>query len=118
MTVYKSTKHILTNPFEKIPSNIDSSYGYPTVHVDWDYQKEISIYDVEIWQQIFYESGVVGIYAAHVPQIEFYFITYNIFIDKEKGIETFYGPGASEATISRAKSLGIELPFTTRYVKN
>lgn len=117
MTVYKSTNHILNNPFEKIPSDTESfSYGTRTTN-DFDYSKPCSIYDVKMWEQIYYEPGVIGIYASYDPMIEFYMITYNIFIDKEKGIETFFGPSAVEEIISRAKILGINLPVFTKYVK-
>jgi hypothetical protein len=116
MSVYKSTAHILANPFEKNPADVDVSFFYPTEGTDWDYTKTVSIYDVKMWQQLYYVAGGVGVYVAHIPKIEFYMITYNIFIDKPAGVETFYGPHAVADVISRAKELTINLPITTDFL--
>lgn len=118
MTAYKSTKHILANPYEKMPANIDSNFYYPTEDADWDYTKKVTIHDIKMWQQLYYEPGGVGIYVAHVPKIECYIITYNVFIDKSNGVKLFYGEHAVEEIISRANQLGIELPVKTTYITN
>jgi|TARA_B110000977_G_scaffold22713_1_gene27387 hypothetical protein len=118
MSVYKSTNHILANPYEKLPGNIDSNFYYPTTDQGWDYSKDFSIADVKMWQQLHYTPGGVGVYVSHVPRIEFYMITYNVFIDKEKGIETFYGDRAVEEVISKTAELGLEIPVNTNYISN
>lgn len=118
MPIFKSTNHILNKPFEKMPSNTKNFFYEIQSTDDFDYSKPYSIYDIKMWEQIYYEPGFIGIYVAHNPKIEFYMITYNIFIDKEKGIETFFGSSAVEEVISRANNLGIELPVVTEYVKN
>lgn len=107
--MYKSTAHILNNPFEKLINFSKNSYYYHTPNIEWDYQKKISIHDIKMWQQLYYIQGIIGIYAAHDPMIEFYIITHNIFLDKKEGIETFYGIDCTNDLISRAKQFGITL---------
>lgn len=118
MTAYKSTNHILANPYEKMPDDLDPNFYYPTTDCDWDYSQEVTIRDIKMWQQLFYQPGGVGIYVAHNPKIEFYMITYNVFIDNEKGVEVFYGKHAVEEVISKARELGIELPIQSTYISN
>lgn len=110
MSVYKSTKHILDNPFEALPDNIDRGFVYPYTNEAWNYSTAMTIWDIKMWEQIYYEPGWIGIYGAHVPKIEFYMITYNLFIEREKGIETFYGVTASKDVVKKASLIGIDLP--------
>lgn len=117
MTAYKTTAHILANPYERMPDNLDSGFEYYKVDKNLTLDSPPSISDIKMWEQLYYESGVVGIYVSYDPKIEFYMITYNVFIDKEKGIETFFGSNAVEELVSRANKLGIDLPVVTEYVK-
>jgi hypothetical protein len=111
MSIYKSTKHIISNPYEKMPANLDSRFGY--YRVDTKVINSFNIDEVKMWEQIYYEPGFVGVYAAYDPYVEFYMITYNIFIDRPLGIETFFGNDAVEKVIDKTKKLGINLKIYT-----
>lgn len=113
MSVYKTTNHILSNPYEKLPENLDSQFSYYKVEKNVKIKTQLKIEEIKVWEQIYYEPGIVGIYAAHDPNIEFYMITYNFFIDRNFGIETFYGEEGVNAIIHKTKQLGIDLNFTT-----
>ena len=76
---------------------------------EWDHSKILKIDDVVIWEQLHYEPGNVGIYASWDPYAEFYMIVFNLFVDFDLGIETFFGKGANRKVVDRAKELGIEL---------
>ena len=118
MSEYKSTKHILANPYELLPNNLDTNFLYPTTECSWDYNKPITIHDVSMWQQLYYVPGLAGVYVAHVPKIEFYMITYNVFIDRDDGIETFYGKHAVNEVIARSNQMGIKLLINTTHIQN
>lgn len=89
---------------------------YPSLDTKWNYKQKVSIQDIKIWQQLYYIAGGIGVYVAHVPRIEFYMITYNVFINKEMGIETFYGSCAVEEVISKTRQLGIQLPIEIKKI--
>lgn len=107
----------MANPFERLPDNLDLSVGYYSVDSNWNYDNTISINDVKMWEQIYYKPGHVGIYVSYDPNVEFYMITYNFFIDRKLGIETFYGKDAVNQVIQRSKDLGIDLDVQTKWVE-
>jgi hypothetical protein len=77
----------------------------------WDYQRDMQIEDVDIWEVIV-EAGY-SIYAAWSPYAEFYMLLPTVFYDT-KNIELYYGKGASNMIIKRTKELGI--PISTKKV--
>jgi hypothetical protein len=83
----------------------DIPYAPPTVN--WKYDREIKIEDVEIWEQICYKTGGIGLYAAYLPYAEFYIVTGKWIQQKSGNIECFYGPGSMQAAYRRAKELGM-----------
>ena len=80
----------------------------------WDYNNPVEILDIELWEELYFSPGVLGIYAAYNPNIEFYIIVHNLFLNFDYGIEKFYGVGASKNLYERSKKFGIILP-TVRY---
>ena len=99
--------------------------------VDWDYQREIKIEDVDIWEVLTELDGGKGVYAAWSPYAEFYMITtgwdtrndFMYFKDSgrmqhytPKMFETFYGPLAQKQVYHRAKELGIHLNLNSYWV--
>ena len=104
MAVFKSTRYILDNPWA-VEIFSDSLASPPNSR--WTHQKAPTIEDIELWEQIYYQPGNIGIYAAYEPYAEFYLLTYNLFIDTPQGIETFYGPQAEQKLWQKIKSLKI-----------
>jgi hypothetical protein len=104
--LFKTTQEILSNPW-------DTQIRETTVHlppkIRWDKLENMSISDVELWEQIYYQPGNVGIYAAWTPYAELYMIVYDLFADEEKTIKTFIGNTASNDVFKKAQELGIDL---------
>lgn len=103
---------------------------------DWDYQRDMQIEDVDIWEVIYEGSGGLGIYAAWHPYAEFYMITTGLDERAEprfyknnstgsnripywdRKIETYYGPQAGEKVYKRANELGMKVNVTKTWVEN
>lgn len=82
----------------------------------WAEDRNISIKDVKVWEQIYFHKGTVGIYAAWDPYSDFYIIVYNLFLGSELSIEEFRGVDAEDQVLSRAKDFGIDLPLNRLWV--
>lgn len=104
--LFKTTQEILSNPW-------DTQIRKTTVHLPpkilWDKLEDISISNVELWEQIYYQPGNVGIYAAWTPYAELYMIVYDLFMEEQKTINTFSGTSASLDVFKKAQELGIDL---------
>jgi len=108
MTIFKTTLEILDTPWEF--QHLDSAI--PAIvpdKIEWHGIRDMKINDVEIWEQIYYQGGNIGIYAAWNPYGELYMITYNLYLDTEFGYELFYGPDAASQVKDIVKQLGIDL---------
>lgn len=125
MPLFKSTYNILKKVDEDEVFNenwMDSdSLVLPSTQ-SWDYQRDMRIEDVDIWEVLYEASGGIGVYAAHTPYAEFYMITTGWYplrdnqIYHDKMIETYYGPNSSKQVYSRAKELNIPLPVYKTWV--
>lgn len=118
MPQFKSTKNIFVNPWEDEVFNqnwINSNVAiYPPGGPDdpknqWDYKREMTIDDVDIWEQIYYQGGGLALYAAWLPYAEFYMITGWGFRHLPNRVETYYGPGSEKIVKKRATELGMVL---------
>jgi len=121
--LFKSTYNILTKYDEDEVWNdnwMDSNELVLPPKTEWTYDREMTIDDVDIWEQLAYHTGGVGIYASWAPYAEFYLITTGCKPNTEpriidgavywdRAIETYYGPGAQKKVFRRAKELGIDL---------
>lgn len=112
--MFKTTREILKND---ALTNIQSSH--PSCHLpprlDFLYDKQIRIKDIELWEEIYRQPGNIGIYIAWSPYAEFYMIVYELFLGTGYETETFYGQGAAESVFKKSKSLGIILEVQTVY---
>ena len=111
--IFKSTAHILNNPWKEDVPNIDPNPKMVPPKTSWTSNNRPDIDDVKLWQQIYYEPGVVGVYASWDPYVDLYMITYNLFMDKDLGVKSFYGPEAEEQVKQELKKLDINLPEYT-----
>lgn len=104
MAVFKSTRYILDNPWAAEIAT--DSAATPPTHT-WKNQQPPTIEEIELWEQIYYQPGNIGIYAAYEPYADFYLLTYNLFIDTPQGIQTFYGAQAQKQLWQKIKDLKI-----------
>lgn len=128
MPIFKSTYNILKKPDEDEvfnPNWMDSETLILPPTKKWDYSREMTIEDVDIWEVIA-ENGAMGIYAAWCPYAEFYMIslganyrtgwTVGNYHYQDKIIETFYGKNAGVKAYNRALEIGIMPPVNKVWV--
>lgn len=132
MPFFRSTYNILTKPDEDEVwhwTHTDRDTAYLPPKTDWDYQRELTIEDVNIWEVLIESSGGIGIYAAWDPHAEFYLVTTGFDFSQEvrivdgrpydhRIIETYYGQGAAEKVIKRAKELKLPIKENQYWVEN
>jgi hypothetical protein len=111
--LFKSTNEIFNEAWEEL-TPLPKSY-YKKSPIGWTKDQPMTIDDVVIWEQIYYEPGNVGIYISWSPHAEFYMIVYNLFIKCPQGIQTFYGKEAYINVLKECFKLKIELPVNTAY---
>jgi len=131
MPFFKSTYNILKkyDEDEAFESKwMDSDKLVLPPKVDWDYNREMIVEDVDLWEVLYEASGGIGVYAAWLPYAEFYMITTGLdfrnkvrYINEipyyDRQIETFYGPSAQEKLIKRTGELGISLSIHQSWVE-
>ncbi len=134
MPFFKSTYNILKKPDEDEvfdPNWMNSNKLVLPPKKEWDYSRELTIEDVDIWEVLVENGGGVGVYAAWYPYAEFYLITtggnykyqWTSYLNEkpfnynDKFWETYYGSGAQEKVIKRAKELNLILPVFKIWVE-
>jgi len=99
--------------------------------IDWDYQRELQVEDVDLWEVLYEEGQGIGVYAAWLPYAEFYMLTTGINYSNDpryfsrsgdtpywdRVVETFYGKNAQKRVWARAKELGIPLQLHQSWVE-
>jgi hypothetical protein len=133
MPFFKSTYNILKKPDEDEvfnPNWMDSNKLVLPPTKPWDYKKEMTIEDVDIWEVLVEQGGGVGIYASWCPYAEFYMVTTGSELSKQwlgylngvpynyndRSWETYYGAGAQQQVKKRAKELNLPLNITSVWV--
>ena len=115
MSLFVTTQEIFSNPWnEEFKDSTVPSVLPPRRELLHD--NILQIEDVQLWEKIYYEPGLLGIYASWDPFGELYMITYNLFIETDFGIETFYGPTAATDVAEKAKTLGIFLEINKIWI--
>lgn len=117
MPFFKSTKEIFSPNLGLDVFNenwMDKNKVYLPPKRMWDYKKELSIEDVDIWEVIYESGGFYGLYASWSPYAEFYMILYGWNYETGSvNIETYYGKLANEKVIKKAKSLGFPISINS-----
>ena len=130
MPFFKSTFNILRKPDEDevfTENWMDSDKVVLPPRVDWDYNREMTIEDVDLWECIYEASAGIGVYAAWLPYAEFYMITTGFDYDSGlmfygpqhynyKKIETYYAAGAQQRVQQRMRELDIPFSLKTHYI--
>jgi hypothetical protein len=104
---FKRFENILNSPWHS--GIFDPQIKSLPVSEPWKDTRTPTIDDIDIWEELHFEEGNLGVYAAWHPHTEFYIITYNLFMGMQKGIEKFFGPDAVDQVINRCKDLGVTL---------
>lgn len=112
MPTFKNTLDIICNPWDEKFSNSNIAPRTLPTSTPWPADQEISISDVIIWEQLYYEPGNIGIYVAYNPYAEFYLITHNLFLNTDYKFEEFSGKDAAQKCYDRASELGIKLDYS------
>lgn len=113
MILVKTTEQILSNPWINVGQNTTEK---PKT-VNWNYDNGVSIFDISLWETIFFQPGNIGIYAAWDPYIEYYILTNNLFLGSDAGFLEFYGAGSCEKIMEKCKELRIELSSNRMWVE-
>ena len=119
MPFFKTTANIVKDNDEYFDPNwMDSDTLKLPPHQKWTYDREMQIEDVDLWEVVF-ESGSVGVYASWQPYAEFYMVKPPWeMLQSGWGMETYYGPMASEKVANRMKEFRITLPKNQIWVDN
>jgi hypothetical protein len=110
--------------FKDLTEHFDENWmNYDTIQTppkpEWDYSRPLQIEDVDIWEVIYEQGGMAGVYAAWCPYAEFYMIRCGWYAEsKGHGVETYYGPGAQEEVIKRCKELGFPVNINQIWVED
>jgi hypothetical protein len=107
MPIFKNTLDILTNPWS-YEFSYENSTTPPETN-DWNMERNITVDDVVLWEQLYYEPGNIGVYVAYRPYADCYLITYNLFYNTEQKFDLFTGEDAEQACLSRLNDLGVVL---------
>lgn len=126
MPIFKTTLNILkiVDQCELYDKNwLDSDKIYLPPTRTWDYNREMTIEDVDIWEVLYEASGGIGVYAAWSPHADFYMITTGLKprnlgeIYHDKIIETYYGANSQKKVYQRTKELKIPLPLYQEWIE-
>lgn len=116
MAVFKTIKQINQDIWTSSVSPVFSFKDFPPQNLKYIKKDTYDYNDIEIWEELYYKEGHIGVYAAWSPFVNCYIITHNLFLDHAAGIEVYSGKNAMEDVISRAISLGITLPLNKVWV--
>jgi hypothetical protein len=119
--IFKTTEQILNEPCQPSFLNVvlpAIKFEVTPSSVPLDSSKELELADVKLWELIYYKGAHIGIWAAWNPRVEFYMVTYNMFLDIPQGTQIFSGPDAKRQIWKLAKELNVTLPINKVWVDN
>lgn len=115
MPLFRSNQDIFKTGGEEVSES--SWFTGNKIHIPktgkWDYNRELTVDDVDIWEALYEDNWGMGIYAAHQPYAEFYMIKY-VDVAGATIADTFYGAGSQDKVIKFMVENNI--PFGTHKV--
>ena len=106
----KSTFEIFSSPWQDYSYKVDHNNKILTkIPHGWLKKDPMTIEDVVMWEELYYQGGNLGIYVSWSPHAEFYMIVHDLFLKEQYGIETFFGKNAYLECVLRARKFGIDL---------
>ena len=118
MPFFKTTYNIFKDYGQIFnPNWMDSDKVILPPYTLWNYDRPMTIDDVDIWELIYEAGGGRGLYASWSPYAEFYMLKH-AWADTENDskLEFFYGAGAAKAAYKRAKELGMPISVNKIWV--
>ena len=79
MAIFKTTEQIKQDIWSNSVEETFDPLKFPKKNLLFDRKQTYSINDIECWQEIYYEPGNLGLYAAWSPYVECYIIVHNLF---------------------------------------
>ena len=67
------------------------------------------VVDIEIWEEIYFKPGVIGVYAAWDPYCEFYLVYYPVLSETNFHSLTFSGVDAADKVQKLLEKYDIQL---------
>jgi hypothetical protein len=120
MPIFKTTHNIFVkkDSDELFDNNwVDRDTVFLPPKRDWDYKRNLTIEDVDIWEVIYEAGGGFGVYASWSPFAEFYMFTPGAsLLAQGHGVETYYGADAGVKIFNRVKEFGITLTVNQVWV--
>jgi hypothetical protein len=116
MPRFKTKYNVFENNDELYSEAIAKENGiYIPETWDWENNSQIAVEDVIIWECLFEQSGLSGIYAAWAPYEEFYIVT-----DRRVVVKEFFGASAKELVDEYCVAKGIPAPvrYNKRKIKS
>ena len=121
MPFYKTTKNIFVDFDEHFDPNwMDRDEIYIPPNDKWDYQREMKLEDVDLWETIW--EGEISVFAAYQPYAEFFLVTFMVdFLEAhpdQPPFVTFYGKHAQTKLSQYLNQWNIKLPINNLWVED
>jgi len=116
MPLYRTNKDIFVTGGEEVPDKFwfdRENVLYTPKTGKWDYKRELTVDNIEIWEAIYEDSWGLGIYAAYEPYAEFYMIKH-VNYQGTTVLDTYYGAGAQDKIIKYM--IENNIPFSTHKI--
>jgi len=108
--IIKTTEEIFEDPWAVSKKDAVNPKRTPA---KWHLTTQLTFEDVELWEEIYLQPGLIGIYGAWQPYEDYYAI-FHLMHRNTKYVEIFLGDDAIDALLERCKNFGIILP--SKYV--
>src|SRR5210317_1218194 len=72
-----------------------------------------NITNIDLWEEVYFLPGTIGVYVAAKPRIELYLVTYGVFSDRKNGSKVFSGNNAGNDVKTFCSKLGIDLKINS-----
>jgi glyoxylase-like metal-dependent hydrolase (beta-lactamase superfamily II) len=105
---FKTTKDFFNHTEYFDPNWMDTNDVFLKLpnHKEWDYQRNLKIEDIDLWEIIYEGHGGSGVYAAWAPYAEYYLLNYYTYKNEFK-MEEFYGKNSQKKLKKRIYELGL-----------
>ncbi len=112
--IIKTLDEILNDPWGLIQKEHCKSLKIPRMFIHSDV---LLLQTIKRWEEIYFKPGLIGVYAAYEPYVNYYIIVHLLF-PLEKYIELFVGDEQTELLLDRCESFNVKLPYTQVFVDN
>lgn len=119
MPLFRTNQDIFKTSGEEVSESF--WFDQNTIHTPktgkWDYKRNLTVDDIEIWEAIYEDSWGLGIYAAYRPYAEFYMIKH-VNVQGITVLDTHYGANAQNSVIKFMIQNNIPVPTHKVWIDN